>query len=261
MNFLVLPLLFLLATSTATASRLLPNPINLFGPDSASEGHHVAGSLDCLSWRLAVEMNNLRNWDTIPEECDVYVGHYMLGHQYPSDCKLVADIAYDYAKGLELTGDGKDAWIFDVDDTCLSNAPYYYVDNTYKAKAYNKTEFVEWELKGEAPAVPGIVDLYDKLLELGFKIIFITGKSETTLRNITEYNMKNVGFHTWEKLILRETSEASLDKVEYKSKKRGEIVADGYRIWGNMGDQWSDLLGDNPGNRTFKLPMPMFYLK
>lgn len=59
--------------------------------------------------------------------------------------------------------------------------------------------------------------------------------------------------------MYRYDSEKELTKLEYKTKKRREIIEEGYRIWGNMGDQWSDLLGENPGNRTFKLPMPMFY--
>ncbi|PKU74023.1 Acid phosphatase 1 [Dendrobium catenatum] len=46
----------------------------------------------------------------------------------------------------------------------------------------------------------------------------------------------------------------------YKSEKRSEMVADGYRIHGNSGDQWSDLLGSNTGNRSFKLPNPMYYI-
>lgn len=46
----------------------------------------------------------------------------------------------------------------------------------------------------------------------------------------------------------------------YKSEKRSEIVADGYRILGNSGDQWSDLLGSSLSNRSFKLPNPMYYI-
>ncbi|MCD7449334.1 hypothetical protein HAX54_051275 [Datura stramonium] len=40
--------------------------------------------------------------------------------------------------------------------------------------------------------------------------------------------------------------------VEFKSSKRTELVKAGYRIVGNMGDQWTDLIGENPGSRTFK---------
>ncbi|KAF7825396.1 Acid phosphatase 1 [Senna tora] len=47
---------------------------------------------------------------------------------------------------------------------------------------------------------------------------------------------------------------------KYKSEKRKEIEGEGYRIWGNVGDQWSDLQGYSLGNRTFKLPNPMYFI-
>lgn len=48
--------------------------------------------------------------------------------------------------------------------------------------------------------------------------------------------------------------------VEYKSKERKKLEEVGYRILGNMGDQWSDLMGTNVGKRTFKVPDPMYYI-
>jgi len=48
--------------------------------------------------------------------------------------------------------------------------------------------------------------------------------------------------------------------VLYKSEKRGEMEKDGYRILGNSGDQWSDLLGSSISVRSFKLPNPVYYI-
>jgi hypothetical protein len=48
--------------------------------------------------------------------------------------------------------------------------------------------------------------------------------------------------------------------VVYKSSERKKVEKNGYRIIGNIGDQWSDLMGTNTGNRTFKLPDPMYYI-
>lgn len=110
-----------LATSQAAAT---PHQIHLLRPHSGSSGHHVPG-ISCLSWRLAVETDNIRNWDVVPEACENYVGHYMLGHQYRKDCNAVGYSALQYAKSLKLTGDGKDIWVFDIDETALSNLPYY----------------------------------------------------------------------------------------------------------------------------------------
>ncbi|ONI18876.1 hypothetical protein PRUPE_3G245200 [Prunus persica] len=48
----------------------------------------------------------------------------------------------------------------------------------------------------------------------------------------------------------------------YKSEKRNEMVKEGYRILGNSGDQWSDILGTSISMsiRPFKLPNPMYYI-
>lgn len=49
----------------------------------------------------------------------------MMGSQYRKDCLAVTSAAYDYIKSLSLNKDGKDVWVFDIDETSLSNLPYY----------------------------------------------------------------------------------------------------------------------------------------
>lgn len=60
--------------------------------------------------------------------------------------------------------------------------------------------------------------------------------------------------------IFRETSFVGKTAVVYKSAQRKKLEDAGYRIVGNIGDQWSDLLGTNVGKRTFKLPDPLYYI-
>lgn len=48
--------------------------------------------------------------------------------------------------------------------------------------------------------------------------------------------------------------------IIYKSEMRRKLMEEGYRIWGNVGDQWSDLHGQFVGNKTFKLPNPMYFV-
>lgn len=67
---------------------------------------------------------------------------------------------------------------------------------------FNSTLFNEWVNKGEAPSLPESLKLYKKLLSLGIKIVFLTGRPEDQ-RSVTENNLKNVGFYTWENLILK----------------------------------------------------------
>ncbi|XP_020097843.1 vegetative storage protein 2-like isoform X3 [Ananas comosus] len=83
------------------------------------------GVITCGSWRVGVEANNVRGWRTIPAACEGYVGHYMLGDRYRQDSIVVAIEAAAHAAALRLAGNGSDVWVFDVDETALSNLPYY----------------------------------------------------------------------------------------------------------------------------------------
>lgn len=58
----------------------------------------------------------------------------------------------------------------------------------------------------------------------------------------------------------RDSSYSGKTAVYYKSSERAKLEKQGYRIIGNIGDQWSDLLGTHIANRTFKLPDPMYYI-
>ncbi|KAF2552275.1 hypothetical protein F2Q68_00036209 [Brassica cretica] len=77
---------------------------------------------------------------------------------------------------------------------------------------------------------------------------------------VTVENLINAGFQNWDKLILRSPDEQHKMATLYKSEKRDEMVKEGYRIRGNSGDQWSDLLGSSISQRSFKLPNPMYYI-
>jgi hypothetical protein len=79
----------------------------------------------CQSWRINAEIGNFVNWSVIPASCENFIGNYMVGRQYASDVEVLAEEAIAYARDLILREDGKDAWIFDIDDTALSHISYY----------------------------------------------------------------------------------------------------------------------------------------
>lgn len=80
----------------------------------------------CEAWRMNVELNNIRGFEVVPGECTGHVGRYMTSTQYDVDLHLAADVVSLFlADEFALAGDGKDAWIFDVDDVLLSTVPYY----------------------------------------------------------------------------------------------------------------------------------------
>ncbi|CAL0326030.1 unnamed protein product [Lupinus luteus] len=167
---------------------------------SGSGGHYIKG-ITCSSWRLGVEAHNIIDWKTIPQECEDYVGNYILGQHYRADSKVVNREAYFYAKSLNLTEDGKNIWIFDIDETSLSNL-HYYADHGFGVEPFNATAFNEWVELGEAPALPETKKFYKKLLSLGIKIVFLTGRPESQ-RDITTKNLNNVGYNKYEKLIVK----------------------------------------------------------
>ncbi|OIV90020.1 hypothetical protein TanjilG_00130 [Lupinus angustifolius] len=259
----IILLLFILATSIATSHGLDLDhgidynilPLRL---KSGSGGHYIKG-ITCSSWRLGVEAHNIIDWKTIPQECEDYVGNYILGEQYRADSKAVISEAYLYAKSLNLTKDGKNIWVFDIDETSLSNLQYY-ANHGFGVEPFNATAFNEWVELGEAPALPESKKLYKKLLSLGIKIAFLTGRSESQ-RDITAKNLKDAGYYKYEKLVVKDTVKyKGKTAVTYKSAEREKLEQEGYRIIGNIGDQWSDILGTNTGNRTFKLPDPLYYI-
>ena len=80
----------------------------------------------CESWRMNVELNNIRGFEVVPQECISYIGKYMTSTQYKTDSQRAIEQCHLHLTSCcTLRGDGKDAWIFDVDDTLLSTVPYF----------------------------------------------------------------------------------------------------------------------------------------
>ncbi|KAJ4782152.1 hypothetical protein LUZ62_021132 [Rhynchospora pubera] len=212
----------------------------------------------CDSWRLSAETNNAGKWSTVPEKCVSFVAKYIQKGKYRSDSDMVAQDSLTFAKNVTLAGDGKDIWVFDIDETLLSNVPYYKA-NGWGSKKFNETAWDEWVFQAKATALPASIKLYYELLKLGFHAVILTGRDESQ-RSITEKNLLYAGYHSWTRLILRGDSDKGKTAVIYKSSKRAELVAEGYLIHGSSGDQWSDLFGSPMATRSFKLPNPMYFI-
>ncbi|GLT59618.1 hypothetical protein SLA2020_324260 [Shorea laevis] len=242
--------LFLTLFSKAVGDKIFSRAIVPADPAAASF---------CLSWRLAVEANNVRAWRTVPAQCLRYIENYMIGGQYDLDINLILEQILIYVKDIVLSEDGMDAWILDVDDTCISNL-FYYKGKRYGCDPYDPVGFKSWAMKGACPAIPGALNLFTSLVEIGFKVFLVTGRDQETLGQVTTGNLHNQGFIGYERLIMRSAANKGQSAVVYKSGVRKQLIGEGYRIWGNVGDQWSDLQGECLGNRTFKVPNPMYFV-
>ncbi|CAN8317135.1 unnamed protein product [Cochlearia groenlandica] len=213
----------------------------------------------CLSWRLGIETNNVRAWRIVPLQCMDYVEIYMLAGQYDKDVKLITEHIKVYLNEIVLLGDGMDAWILDVDDTCFSNV-FYYGLKRFGCDPYDPLGFKTWAMKGGSRAIKPVLKLFNELIKTGFKVFLVTGRDEETLRQATLENLYNQGFIGFEKLIMRTGDNRRQSATTYKTTIRKQMMEQGYRIWGNVGDQWSDLQGEYSGNRTFKIPNPMYFV-
>ncbi|KAK6126817.1 hypothetical protein DH2020_039440 [Rehmannia glutinosa] len=249
----IVSLLLILAIEPASSSRsfiLMPTEKQSLGKGEVE--------MYCESWKLTVETNNAGNWGQVPEKCLKYVIKYMSGKQYLSDSEAVTENALAFLKKLPSTGMGKDAWVFDIDETLLGNVLYFvtHVNGSQEIDEDFMNDFIELAI---APPLPASLRLYKVVQALGFKIFLLTGRSEFQ-RNATETNLRNAGYSNWERLILRGEADQGKSATVYKSEKRKEIEDEGYIIKGNSGDQWSDLLGYAVAQRSFKLPNPMYYV-
>nr|CAB3464174.1 unnamed protein product [Digitaria exilis] len=191
-------------------------------------------SVPCDSWRFAVETNTLREWETIPAQCEGYVGNYMMGSHYRSDSRVVVDEAIAYAEGLELSGQQRKGGV----------------------GPYNWTKFAEYLAEARSPALPDTLRLYQRLQALGIKPVILTGRHDDS-QEATAKNLASAGYTGYEKLVHRPQN-AKVNPRVFKSGERRKLEDAGYVIVGNIGDQWSDLLGEPEGARTFKLPSPMY---
>ncbi|KAL5697726.1 hypothetical protein ACHQM5_028843 [Ranunculus cassubicifolius] len=212
----------------------------------------------CRSWSFTVEANDANPWKQVPARCGEFVKQYFAGEQYFSDLNFVTDEALGFASKVEIVGDGKDVWIFDIDETLLTNLPYY-ADHGFGMEKFDDATFNGWVGLSECPVLPASLKLYKELKRLGFKIVLLTGRDESQ-RNYTVKNLVLAGYEDWERLLLRGPEDHGTTAVTYKSKKRRELEAEGFRIHGNSGDQWSDLYGSPMATRSFKLPNPMYFI-
>ncbi|CAA2994928.1 acid phosphatase 1-like [Olea europaea subsp. europaea] len=151
---------------------------------------------------MNVELHNIRDFEVVPEECVQYIGKYMTSTQYKVDSERTIDeCTVHMFTSCDFKKDGKDAWIFDIDDTLLSTVPYY-KKNNFGGRKLNLTSLEEWMSQGKAPALKHSLRLFNELKGLGIKIILLSSRREC-LRSATIDNLVDVGYHGWTSLILR----------------------------------------------------------
>jgi acid phosphatase len=234
-------------------------------------GHLVAGVLLCgaLASTMTAQRGgpqfapvapseHIPNLDKLKDELKQYHACTCTCGCYAKDLDLQADRAIAFVRGrAKRSRPGeKLAVVLDIDETTLSN----YEEMEQAGFAYDAKAFNAWVDSARAPAVPGTLRLFNEAKQLGVSIFFLTGRGETQ-RDATERNLHAAGFDGWQRLILRQPGQGSLTALAFKSARRREIAAEGYRLVLNVGDQWSDLLGEPEAEYSVKYPDPYYFLK
>jgi acid phosphatase len=128
----------------------------------------------------------------------------------------------------------------------------------HSTEPFNATSFNAYVKEGSALALPETQRLFMNLISLGIKPVFLTGRAENQ-RAITVVNLRRQGYYGWMELLLKPVGFEGT-AIGFKSGERRKLQDAGYVIVGNIGDQWSDILGAPEGARTFKLPDPLYYI-
>jgi predicted secreted acid phosphatase len=176
---------------------------------------------------------------------------------YVPQMERQADIAIGFLKQSVAAAQPKDklALVLDIDETSLSNWTVELHDDF--GYIHNDSD---WCIALHcSPAIPSTLRLFHEATKAGVAVFFITGRPEGQ-RADTAANLMAEGFDHWQELYLRPADHPkSQTTIEFKSSERAKIVAQGYKIVLNVGDQLSDLEGEPQAEHSVKLPNP-FYL-
>ena len=186
---------------------------------------------------------------------------YKTSGRYDTDLAAVAAEAKQYLQE-RLGKVDKPAIVFDVDETALSNYPalkindYGFIINGACDLDKGPCGFLAWIDLAKGTAIASTMELYRFARENNVAVFFITGRPERT-REATEKNLREAGYDIWEKAVLKPNDMKVPSAADYKGPVRCELVAQGYNIVLNMGDQPSDLAG-GCAEKTFLLPNPFY---
>jgi predicted secreted acid phosphatase len=210
----------------------------------------LAAVLALPARQFAVEPANL---DTAKSQ----LYRYLNSGEYFKDLGEVALKATKYlAKRLSQPAKPgeKRAIVLDIDETALTNLPHF-IANDF---GYVPAVWQRYVAAGQAKAIVPVQVAYDMAVRANVAVFFITARKESQ-QAPTEKNLREVGYETWTKIYYK-PDDSTQPIQQFKSGIRKQLMADGYTIIMNIGDQDSDLAGGY-AEKGFKLPNPIYFTK
>lgn len=145
------------------------------------------------------------------------------------------------------------AIVLDVDETALSN--YHDLERLYFTR--NSQALTGAYMLAGAEALIPVLNLYQEALANEITVFFISERPNTPeIMSATANNLRQAGFLEWGEIILKPIdNDESIQ--EFKTKARKQIMAQGYNILLNIGDQNMDLQGGFAEIKV-KIPNPFY---
>lgn len=174
--------------------------------------------------------------------------------RYLRDIRKVVEDAKKYVE-KNLDPSKNNVAIFDIDETALNN--FEYIKN-YDF-GFSMETWEAWVDLAKAPAIEPVLELYKFVKQKGIKVFFITGRYESkSIKNPdpTVKNLIEVGYKDFDGIFFKPRT-PKMKTSEFKSSVRKKLTEQGYYIFINIGDQYSDFEGEYSG-KTFKLPNPAY---
>jgi acid phosphatase len=174
--------------------------------------------------------------------------------RYLKDIRKVVEEAKKYVE-KNFDPSKNNVAIFDIDETSLDNFEYIkHFDCGFSMETWEM-----WVDSAKAKAIEPVLELYKFLKQKGIKVFFITGRYES--KNIknpdpTIKNLIEVGYKDFDGIFFKPKT-PKMKTSEFKASIRKKLVEQGYYIFINIGDQFSDFEGEYTG-KTFKLPNPAY---
>lgn len=195
------------------------------------------------------------NATAVAQSSDEYVEYYESG-QYMAEVQTIIDNAKSYLQQQTKTNKNL-AVIFDIDDTCLSNYEILKASKFPQERETIIQAFKDKALTTPVTAIKPTLELYRYCQENQIATFFITGRyDDPRYMALTEKQLKDAGFNTWDGLYYHPSDNPSFSKVA----QHEQVINQGYTIVLNLGDQDRDLVGDY-AQKHVKLPNPFYTLE
>lgn len=189
-----------------------------------------------------------------PSQNSTFQQYYDSGAYFKEiDQKLLE--AKDYlARQLQVKRQQPLSIVLDIDETALSN----YLNLKRLMFTQNPQALAAAYLMADAPALPAILNLYQFAIQNQIAVFFVSERpASPEITVMTVKNLRTAGFLQWTELILRPLDKDDLSVEAFKTQARQQIIAKGYDIILNVGDQLVDLNGGY-AEVKIKLPNPFY---